>query len=73
MKAWTITGAWILAGALAGLAWWHYVGCENGCLITSVWWRSMLYGGVMGYFTGGMLVPRRGTEDTNDDHGTDRS
>ncbi|HHZ81791.1 MAG TPA: hypothetical protein EYN28_06780 [Flavobacteriales bacterium] len=37
-----------LGGAL-GFLYWKYVGCASGsCAITSVWWRSTLYGMVLG-------------------------
>ncbi|HRH64952.1 MAG TPA: DUF6132 family protein [Bacteroidia bacterium] len=44
---WTLVG--ILIGAIAGYMYWNYVGCVNGtCMITSVWYRSTLYGALMG-------------------------
>jgi len=43
-------------GALGGFLYWKFVGCESGtCAITSVWWRTTIYGGVMGWLLGGML------------------
>lgn len=53
----------VLLGAAAGYAWWIGYGCTNGCLITSVWWRSSLYGAVMGYLTLGLVWPDRPTAD----------
>jgi hypothetical protein len=38
----------IVAGAIAGYAYFHFVGCNGTCLITSSPVRSSLYGGVMG-------------------------
>lgn len=49
----------VLLGAAGGYAWWHWYGCTNGCLITSVWWRSSLYGAVMGYLTLGLVWPHK--------------
>ncbi|MCC6399686.1 MAG: hypothetical protein IT227_02905 [Flavobacteriales bacterium] len=57
------TGVAVLLGAAAGYAWWIGYGCTNGCLITSVWWRSSLYGAVMGYLTLGLVWPDRPTAD----------
>lgn len=45
---WSALGS--LAGALAGLAYWKFIGCSNGsCSITSVWHNSMLYGAILGW------------------------
>ena len=39
----------VLAGGIAGFLYWRYVGCTSGtCAITSVWYRSTLYGMLMG-------------------------
>jgi len=39
----------IVLGAIAGYAWYRFVGCSTGtCPITSNPWTSTLYGGVMG-------------------------
>lgn len=33
-----------------GFAYWYFIGCESGgCAITSVWWRTALYGALMGF------------------------
>ncbi len=43
----TILG--IVLGAIAGYAWFQFVGCSTGsCPITSNPWTSSIYGGVMG-------------------------
>jgi hypothetical protein len=48
-KSHWITLSGILAGALAGYAWFFFVGCQSGtCPITSNPWTSTLYGSVMG-------------------------
>ncbi|MCU0445587.1 MAG: DUF6132 family protein [Microscillaceae bacterium] len=40
----------IIAGAIAGYAYWYYVGCSNGtCPISSVWYISTAYGALLGY------------------------
>ncbi|HIF61308.1 MAG TPA: hypothetical protein EYQ26_17800 [Rhodospirillales bacterium] len=39
----------ILGGAL-GYLYWYNIGCSSGsCAITSVWWRSTLYGMIFGF------------------------
>lgn len=39
----------IVLGALGGYLYWRFIGCASGtCAITSVWWRSSLYGALMG-------------------------
>jgi len=44
---WILAG--IIIGSIAGYAYWHFVGCTSGtCAITSVWYRSTLYGSIMG-------------------------
>lgn len=50
-----IYSAFVLLGILAGYLYWNYFGCLNGCAITSVWYRSSLYGGFLGYLVAGML------------------
>jgi hypothetical protein len=43
-------------GAIAGYAYWHYVGCASGsCAITARWYTSTLYGVVIG-FLGGQII-----------------
>lgn len=42
-------------GFALGYAYWHFVGCEEGCTIQSVWWRMSLWGTVMGYLTTSIL------------------
>lgn len=51
---WITVGAMVV-GALLGVAYWRWFGCANGCAITSVWWRSALYGAVMGYLVVGLV------------------
>ncbi len=57
--AWTKVFRWALplAGAGAGYAWYHYVGCVSGtCPLTSNGWIMTSYGALMGW----LVVPRPG-------------
>ncbi len=48
-KAILLTSIGIVVGAIAGYAYYHYVGCASGtCVITSKPVNSTLYGGLMG-------------------------
>ncbi|SEA41813.1 hypothetical protein SAMN05443667_104139 [Flavobacterium gillisiae] len=48
-KAIILTGTGILIGAIAGYAYYHFVGCASGtCAITSKPLNSTLYGSLMG-------------------------
>lgn len=48
-KAILLTSIGIVVGAIAGYAYYHYVGCASGtCAITSKPVNSTLYGGLMG-------------------------
>jgi hypothetical protein len=39
----------VIAGGVSGFLYWKYVGCVSGnCAITSVWYRSTMYGMLMG-------------------------
>ena len=43
-------------GAIAGYCYWYFVGCESGtCAITSVWYRTVIYGAIMGWLVGGII------------------
>jgi hypothetical protein len=45
---WKIVG--VVIGAIAGFAYWYYIGCNSGtCPIQSNWHTSTLYGGLIGY------------------------
>lgn len=45
---WKLTG--MLIGAVAGYAYWYYIGCTSGtCPMQSNWHTSTLYGGLIGY------------------------
>ena len=48
-KAIIITVVGVIVGAIAGYAYYHYVGCASGtCAITSKPLNSTLYGALMG-------------------------
>lgn len=53
------TGIGILIGAIAGYAYYHYVGCTSGtCAITSKPLNSTLYGSLMGGLLFNMFVKK---------------
>jgi hypothetical protein len=44
-------------GAAAGFLYWKFIGCLSGtCPIKSVWYLSTLYGSVLGYLTGSLVI-----------------
>jgi len=46
-----------LLGVLGGYLYWRFVGCSSGhCHITSKWYLSSLYGGVIGYLISGLFI-----------------
>jgi hypothetical protein len=50
-----VTG--IVLGAVAGFAYWYFVGCSSGtCAITSVWYRSAIYGSIMGGLLANLFI-----------------
>jgi len=50
---WKLVG--VAIGAMAGFAYWYYIGCASGtCRIQSHWHTSTLYGGLIGY-----VLPKR--------------
>ena len=54
-----------LIGVLLGFLYWYFIGCSSGnCAITSVWYRTMLYGGVLGWL-GGDFVKEKINNSTN--------
>ena len=43
----------LLPGIVAGYLYWKYVGCLSGtCPLTSNWYSTVLFGGLIGYFLG---------------------
>ena len=52
-----INVAFTITGALSGFLYWKFVGCVSGtCPIKSVWYLSTLWGLVMGYLLGDLLL-----------------
>lgn len=51
---------WVLGGVafgiIAGFSYWFFIGCETGqCPITSLWYNTSAYGGLMGGLLGSMV------------------
>lgn len=51
---------WILGGfgvgILGGFGYWFFIGCDTGtCPITSIWYNTSAYGGIMGGLLGSMM------------------
>jgi len=47
----------ILAGTLAGLLNWIFIGCRTGsCPVASHWHTSAFFGGLFGYAIGGLFT-----------------
>ena len=45
---WKLVG--VALGALAGFAYWYFIGCNSGsCAIQSNWESSTFYGGLIGF------------------------
>ena len=45
-----------LAGAFGGYLYWYHIGCKSGtCPITSKWYSTCLYGGLLGYLSGDLI------------------
>jgi hypothetical protein len=60
-RYWKIS-AFTIAGALAGFAYWRFVGCTSGsCPITANWHTSTLVGGLLGF-----LVSETGKNQNNE-------
>jgi hypothetical protein len=46
-----------VAGAAGGFLYWKFIGCLSGtCPIKSVWYLSTLYGSVLGYLAGSLVI-----------------
>lgn len=57
MKNWLKNKKWSIAllfiGATAGFLYWQYIGCESGsCGITSSWYKTSAFGGIIGWLIG---------------------
>lgn len=60
MKTWYLLVGGMLIGAVAGYAYWNYVGCLSGtCSITSSPINSTLYGGLMGALIANLFTPSK--------------
>ena len=56
MKNWLIPLLFTIGGALAGLAYYYFVGCTTGsCAITSNPVNSMIYMGLIGWLLSGVF------------------
>ena len=45
-----------IIGAIGGLLYWKFVGCNNGtCVIKSVWYWTTLWGATVGYLVGDFI------------------
>ena len=51
-KRWLRAALFFAGGALAGLAWYQFFGCNGSCVISSSPLRSMLCLGVVGWLLG---------------------
>jgi len=59
----TIKFLMVVFGLIGGLAYWYLVGCSsNSCPITSKWYLSTLYGGILGYLIGSLFDEKKKTE-----------
>ncbi len=72
VKNWVLTHKknFILAilGAISGYLYWYYVGCESGsCAITSVWYRTAIYGALMGWLLSDVSFKQTKKEKTNEE------
>ena len=57
IRKWIRPALFTLGGALAGLAYYYFIGCASGsCPITSSPFGSMLYMGVIGYLVSGIFT-----------------
>jgi uncharacterized membrane protein len=57
-----------IIGAIAGYFYWYYVGCESGsCAITSVWYRTTIYGALMGWLLSDVSFKQTKKEKTNEE------
>lgn len=64
---WIIGG--VALGIIAGFSYWYFIGCNTGeCPITSIWYNTSAYGGLMGGLLGSMVFSiAEGKNDDNSD------
>lgn len=66
IKKWIRPTLFTLGGALAGLAYYHFIGCASGsCPITSSPFGSVLYMGLIGWLISGILTGNAATAKCN--------
>lgn len=59
-RTWYLWSGGLIIGAVAGYAYWNYVGCLSGtCSITSSPVNSTLYGALMGVLTANLFTTSR--------------
>jgi len=52
-----ISVIFLFLGGLSGFLYWRFVGCSTGtCPITSHWYASTLYGMLLGWLIGDLIV-----------------
>ena len=57
LKKYWIYLIFAVVGAIGGYLYWYYVGCKSGkCPITSVWYSTSLYGALLGYLSGDLIL-----------------
>ncbi|HEY3389532.1 MAG TPA: DUF6132 family protein [Prolixibacteraceae bacterium] len=53
----------VTLGAIAGLLYWHFIGCTTGtCPITSHWYTSSAYGMLFGWLIGDLFKNNKKNE-----------
>jgi membrane protein DedA with SNARE-associated domain len=53
LKQYRLTILFTLLGALAGYAYWYFIGCQTGtCPLKSVWYYNVIFGSLIGYLVG---------------------
>ena len=61
-RKWIRHALFTLGGALAGLAYYHFIGCASGsCPITSSPFGSMVYMGLIGWLISGIFSKECGS------------
>ena len=58
MRSWLRTLLFALAGAAAGLVYFHFFGCTTGCPITSNPWMTVAYFTVIGALLSPLTVKK---------------
>ena len=62
----------LLFGIFAGFGYWYFIGCNTGtCPITSIWYNTSAYGGLMGGLLGSMvfsMITHKNQNDNDNDN-----